>query len=162
MAYRRKKGKSIVGAKGKKKTYPFKGIDYKSGLEKNMAMLLDEANIKFQYEPVKFDVVPSFKFNVDSYEKQSNGKGDMVNRGQKNVLSVSYTPDFIGEGFIIETKGYANETFPLRWKLFKKMIVDQPERFPNLTLYKPQNISECKKVIELIKEKQNGQKASGQ
>jgi hypothetical protein len=159
MAYKRKKGKSIVGGRGKKKTYPYKGIDYKSTLERNMAMLLDEAGIEFKYEPTKFDVVPAFQFGVDSYERQSNGKGDMINRGQKKVQSVSYTPDFVGEGFIIETKGYANETFPLRWKLFKKMIVDNPEQFPNVTLYKPQKISECEQVVKLIKEK-HGQKAS--
>lgn len=158
MGYKRKKGKSIVG--GRKKNYDFKGISYKSSLEKTMAMLLDEAGIEFKYEPETFKVVEPFEFNIDSYERQSNGKGDMINRGQKKVQAVSYTPDFIGDGFIIETKGYANETFPLRWKLFKKMIVDQPERFDDITLYKPQKISECEDVVKLIKEK-NGKKGDG-
>lgn len=158
MAYKRKKGKSIVG--GRKKSYSFKGVNYKSSLEKNMAMLLDAAGIEFQYEPESFKVIESFNFPIDSYERQANGKGDMINRGNKKVQAVSYTPDFIGDGFIIETKGYANETFPLRWKLFKKMIVDNIDAFPNITLYKPQKISECEKVVELIKEK-HGQKASG-
>ena len=35
----------------------------------------------------------------------------------KKILNIKYTPDFIGKDFIIETKGRANESFPLRWKL---------------------------------------------
>jgi len=150
MAYKRKKGKSIVKTK---KTFPFKGVTYKSGLEKNMAMLLDEAGILFKYEPTSFEVVEGFTFDFDCYERQANGKGDMINRGRKKIQPIKYTPDFIGDGFIIETKGYANETFPLRWKLFKKMLSDK-QRTP-ITIYKPQKVSECVEVIKLIKQSRN-------
>ena len=64
-------------------------------------------------------------------------------------MPIKYTPDFIGEDFIIETKGRANESFPMRWKLFKKLI---SERYPDHTLYKPQNQKECDRVVELILE----------
>jgi hypothetical protein len=40
----------------------------------------------------------------------------------KKILNIKYTPDFIGKGFIIETKGRANESFPLRWKMFKRYV----------------------------------------
>ena len=50
------------------------------------------------------------------------------------------TPDFIGDDFIIETKGSANESFPMRWKLFKRLVMNQ---FPNVTLYKPHNQKDC-------------------
>ena len=40
----------------------------------------------------------------------------------KKYLPIKYTPDFIGEDFIIETKGRANESFPIRWKLFKRLL----------------------------------------
>lgn len=153
MAYKRKKGSAIV--KNRKKTYPFKGVNYKSGLERNMAMLLHEAGISFKYEPTKFDVLDKFHFPFKSYERQANGKGDMVNRGEKKILGIGYTPDFIGDGFIIETKGYANETFPMRWKMFKKMLVDGDFDPDSLVIYKPQKISECEKVVKLIKEYQN-------
>jgi hypothetical protein len=159
MAYKRKKGKNIVTRGKKKKDFSFKGIKYKSGLEKNMAILLDSAGIDFSYESKTFEVVEGFNFDFDCYERQANGKGDMINRGRKKILPIKYTPDFIGEGFIIETKGYANETFPLRWKLFKKMLADAGIVKP-LVVYKPQKISECEEVIKLIK-KQNEQKTSG-
>ena len=42
----------------------------------------------------------------------------------KEYLTIKYTPDFIGKDFIIETKGRANESFPMRWKLFKRLIVN--------------------------------------
>lgn len=149
MSYKRRKGKAIVG--GRKKDYTFKGIKYKSSLEKKMAMLLDEAGIEFEYEPKTFSIVDDFQFDKDSYERQSNGKGDMINRGQKKIQPIKYTPDFIGEDFIIETKGYANETFPLRWKLFKAFISNN-EEFAGITLYKPQKISECELTVKLIKD----------
>ena len=52
-----------------------------------------------------------------------------------------------GFHFIIETKGRPNESFPMRWKLFKKLVMQQ---FPSYTLFKPQNQKECDRVIEII------------
>jgi hypothetical protein len=75
------------------------------------------------------------------------------NRGCKRILPIKYTPDFIGEDFIIETKGRANESFPMRWKLFKQLIVRQ---FPGYTLYKPQNQKECDETVSIILSKQKG------
>ena len=49
--------------------------------------------------------------------------------------------------FIIECKGRANESFPLRYKLFKKVVNKEQ---PHVIIYKPQNHKECDKTIELI------------
>ena len=138
---RRKKGP----VRSKKVT--FDGITFASGLEKYMYVALKKAKIYAEYEGMTFTLQEAFKFNVDSYERQSNGKGEMVNRGQKKIQSIKYTPDFISPSFIIECKGRANESFPMRWKLFKKFIKND---MPYVTLYKPQNQKECDKVIELI------------
>ena len=117
-----------------------------------MYQALKKSKIKAEYEPETFVLQDGFMCNVQCYERQANGKGDMVNRGEKKILPIKYTPDFIGNGFIIETKGRANESFPMRWKLFKRLVMNQ---FPNVTLYKPQNQKECDKVIEIILEKRN-------
>lgn len=152
MAYKRRRGKSIVPKK--QKSYKFKGVDYKSPLEMKMAMLLTQAELDFEYEPENFHVMEGFNFPFDCYERQSNGKGEFKNRGLKKILPTKYTPDFIGDGFIIETKGYANEAFPLRWKLFKKLLTDSEQYTPeNLTVYKPQTLAECEETINLIKQK---------
>ena len=132
------------------KKVSFDGITFASGLEKYMYIALKKAKIHAIYEGATFVLQESFNFKIDSYERQANGKGDMVNRGQKKIQSIKYTPDFISPSFIIECKGRANESFPMRWKLFKKFIKND---MPHVTLYKPQNQKECDKVIELIIEK---------
>ena len=123
------------------------GITFASGLEKYMYIALKKAKIKAKYEGRTYTIQSGFEFNIDSYERQSNGKGEFKNRGNKKILPIKYTPDFIGDDFIIETKGRANESFPMRWKLFKGYINTVQ---PYVTLYKPQNQKECDQVIELI------------
>ena len=139
--YKRKKGP----VRSKKVT--FDGITFASGLEKYMYIALKKAKIKSKYEGQTYVLQESFNFEVDSFERQANGKGDMVNRGQKKILNIKYTPDFISDSFIIECKGRANESFPIRWKMFKKYVNDN---LKHVTLYKPQNQKECDKVVELI------------
>ena len=129
------------------KKVTFDGIKFASGLEKYMYIALKKAKIKAKYEGETYIIQEGFSFDVDSYERQSNGKGEMVNRGQKKVLPIKYTPDFVSDSFIIECKGRANESFPIRWKMFKKHV---KERIPHVTLYKPQNQKECDEVVKLI------------
>jgi len=152
MAKSRKKGPVTA------KKIIYDGITFASGLEKYMYKALKDAGIDFKYEGVTFELLPSFIFENVSIERQSNGKGDFINRGLKKILNLKYTPDFVGDNFIIETKGRANESFPLRWKLFKKWMMDNKDY---RTLYKPQNQAECLKTIELIlantKQKKNEQ-----
>ena len=132
----------------------YDGITFASGLEKYMYMSLRKAKIKAAYEGITYEIFPGFMFDNESYERQANGKGDLVNRGCKKILGIKYTPDFIGltDEFIIECKGRANDTFPMRWKLFKKYVKDN---LPHVILYKPQNQKECDKVVELILKKRN-------
>ena len=142
--FKRKKGP----VRSKKVT--FDGITFASGLEKYMYIALKKAKIHAVYEGATFVLQKDFVFNVDSYERQANGKGDMVNRGQKKIQNIKYTPDFVSNSFIIECKGRANESFPIRWKMFKKYVKKHLKR---VTLYKPQNQKECDQVIELITKK---------
>ena len=125
----------------------YDGVTFASSLEKYMYKALKEADIDFKYEGVTFELMPSFIFENVSIERQSNGKGDFTNRGLKKILNLKYTPDFVGDTFIIETKGRANESFPLRWKLFKKWMMDNKDY---RTLYKPQNQAECLETVKLI------------
>ena len=139
--FKRKKGP----VQAKKVT--FDGIKFASGLEKYMYMALKKAKIGAIYEGATFELQEGFMFNIDSYERQGNGKGAMINRGQKKILNIKYTPDFVSSSFIIECKGRANESFPLRWKMFKKYV---NRKMKHVTLYKPQNQKECDEVINLI------------
>ena len=139
--YSRKKGP----VQSKKVTVD--GIKFASGLEKYMYLALKEANIKATYEGQTYELFESFIFENESYERQANGKGEFKNRGCKKILNIKYTPDFVADKFIIECKGRANESFPLRWKMFKKHV---KVNLKHVTLYKPQNQKECDEVIKLI------------
>ena len=123
------------------------GIKFASGLEKYMYLALKKAKIKATYEGQTYELFESFIFENESYERQANGKGEFKNRGCKKILNIKYTPDFVADKFIIECKGRANESFPLRWKMFKKHV---KVNLKHVTLYKPQNQKECDEVIKLI------------
>jgi len=142
--YKRKRGPVRA------KKVSFDGITFASGLERYMYQVLKKNKIHAVYEGATFVLQEGFMFNNESFERQSNGKGDMVNRGSKKILNIKYTPDFVSDSFIIECKGRANESFPIRWKMFKKYV---KQNLPHVTLYKPQNQKECDKVIELINER---------
>ena len=140
--YKRKKRGPV---QAKKVTYD--GIKFASGLERYMYQALKKAKIKAVYEGATFEVSKGFEFTNTSYERTGNGKGEFKQRGRKKILPIKYTPDFISDSFIIECKGRANESFPMRWKMFKKYV---KANLPRVTLYKPQNQKECDEVIELI------------
>ena len=139
--YKRKRGP----VQAKKVTYD--GIKFASGLERYMYMALKKAKIKAKYEGFTYEIVSGFDFINPCYERTANGKGEFKQRGGKKILPIKYTPDFVSRSFIIECKGRANESFPMRWKLFKKYV---KANMPRVTLYKPQNQKECDTVIELI------------
>jgi hypothetical protein len=126
------------------------GINFASGLEKYTYIALKNNKLFEGYENEVFQLIESFEFSNTSYEKQANGKGNYTNRGQKRILGIKYTPDFVGKDYIIECKGRANESFPIRWKLFKLWLTKNKI---GKTLYKPQNQKEVELTIVLIKER---------
>jgi hypothetical protein len=142
----RRKSKKRGPVQAKKISYD--GINFASGLERYTYMALKKARLFEGYENEVFQLIDGFSFKNQSYEKQSNGKGDYINRGQKKILGIKYTPDFVGKDFIIECKGRANESFPLRWKLFKLWLT---KNNIGKTLYKPQNQKEVDLTVQLIK-----------
>ena len=143
MRSRRYKKKGPV--RSKKVTYD--GITFQSGLEKYMYIALKKAKIKAKYEGATYELIPSFNYNKPCYERQANGKGDYKDRSGKKIRGITYTPDFIGSDFIIECKGRPNETFPIRWKLFKMYLFHTRSE---VTIYKPQNQKECDETVSLI------------
>jgi len=150
-----KKYKSKKRGPVRAKKVTFDGIKFASGLEKYMYIALKKAKIQAIYEGATFVLQEGFNFENESYERQGNGKGLMVNRGCKKIQPIKYTPDFVSSSFIIECKGRANESFPMRWKMFKKYV---NSKLKHVTLYKPQNQKECDEVINLITNKNKNEK----
>lgn len=114
----------------------YNGIDFKSKLELYCYKKLAEANIKADYEPIRFTILDSFKLNGES------------------VRAMTYTPDFVGVEFVIECKGMMNDAFPLRWKLFKHYLYMNKLTFD---LYLPRNHKDIDQMVKTILERRKNE-----
>ena len=142
--YVKRKGRSKV-KNAKKSTYD--GKEFKSNLELHCYKKLKEAKISVKYEEITFTIFDAIVYPQACYEGTSK---KLYNKGSK-IRPITYTPDFVDPNgkFIIETKGYANESFPLRWKLFKKHLKDNNHHY---VLFMPRNKKQVDEVVELIKQ----------
>ena len=143
------KKKKVINQKVRNATViSYYGITFKSKLELYCYKKLKEIDIPFEYEERTFELIPSFEFTNDSYELFRK-KGERYFGPQHNhIRNMTYTPDFVGPGWIIETKGNPNESFPLKWKLFKKYLMDNQL---HINLYMPRNQKQIDEVIDIIK-----------
>ena len=140
----KKKGKTKV-KNAKKSSYD--GKNFQSNLELYCYKQLEEAEILVDYEEHTFTIFPATVYPQACYEGTTK---KLYNKGSK-IRPITYTPDFVDPNgkFIIETKGYANESFTLRWKLFKKHLKDNDHRY---VLFMPRNKKQVDEVIEIIKQ----------
>ena len=119
---------------------------YKSGLEAYCGKRLKEEKIDFGYESESFTATNKYYKSVpkDRYLVEASGK---------KVLPITYKPDFVSHEhrFIIETKGFvrANDSFPVRWKLFMKFLHDNHMDYQ---LFIPKNKDQVDTVINIIKD----------
>ena len=129
----------------------YKGIKFRSKLEVFAYKQLEAAKIKSMYEENTYTLMPGFYPIMDSYEPS---KGEYKNNTKK-VRAITYTPDFVDPDgkWIIEVKGYANDVFPIKWKLFKMYLMEND--MEDCTLYLPRNQKQVKETVELIKKLEN-------
>lgn len=104
----------------------YDGILFNSKLEVFAYKELKKNGLEAHYEPETYVLVEPFRYD------------------DKAVLAMKYTPDFVDYDYVMETKGFANESFPLRWKLFKKYLYD---RNIKKKLYKPKNQTQVKEAV---------------
>lgn len=147
------KKKAVQKIRSKKSNYD--GHKFASTLELVMYKLLKELGCQFSYEGKTYEIFESFNLDKDCWERINKSRDIMSNR--RVVRKITYTPDFIAkdESWVIECKGRANESFPLRWKLFKKYIQtwDKPP-----IIFKPTNKKDCLQVIKLLNQYGYGKK----
>lgn len=106
------------------------GIKFRSKLESYTYKKLKEANIYANYEQHRYELLPAFDFSG------------------KKIRAITYLPDFVGHDFIIECKGFPNEAWPLREKLFKHYM----NRFlPNHRFYLVHTQKEVDAMIDELK-----------
>jgi hypothetical protein len=129
-------------------TKVYKGIKFRSKLELFTYKKLEESEIKTLYEKKKYVLQEGFHYTAECHEPHKT-KGYVNN--EYKVRDITYTPDFVDPNgkWIIEVKGYANDVFPLKWKMFKNHLM-KLENPP--VLYLPKNQGQVLQTIELIKQ----------
>lgn len=140
----------------KKKTVD--GINFKSSLEAFCYTELKKAGIKdFEYEGHQFILQNKFDCPLISYEVQSKKKSGKITKtfdvNPTKLRAITYTPDFVylndnKEGWIIETKGFKTVDFKIKWKMFKRVLMENGFK---VTLYVPDNQKNVLQTINLIK-----------
>ena len=140
---------------GKKRVASIKseydGHKFDSQLEVYCYKALRNAGLDFTYAAKTYVISEAFKCIGESYEPDKR-KGSGMYPKSKALQSIKYTPDFIGSNFIVETKGRQNESFPMRWKLFKKYMFENNMKHD---LYMPKNHKQVDECIQMILNKIN-------
>lgn len=121
---------------------------FRSKLEKYCNDKLIEAKIPFKYESMEIVLLDSFTYEEESWEKiGKNRKKFKLQR--KKQLPTRYKPDFTGDGWLIETKGFFTAEARLKWKMFKRWLVDNNLKWK---LFMPSNKGEVDRTIEMLLE----------
>nr|DAE12437.1 MAG TPA: Endonuclease [CrAss-like virus sp. ctjK323]DAU16027.1 MAG TPA: Endonuclease [Caudoviricetes sp.] len=128
----------------------YDGIFFKSKLEKMAYQTLKEQGFPVQYEPKKFIIWEGFRPNVPFYNKDASTR--MLKMDSKKVIDISYTPDLMFEYnnhlIIIEMKGFENNTYPLKKKIFRKWL---ESNYPNSIYFEIFTKKQLLQAIDIIK-----------
>lgn len=138
-----------MGTRLRNKEVIHDGKKLRSYLERTCYKKLKEAGIPFTYESWQVPLVDKFKWEGKSYERVTYKGKKSFKEKSNNIRSITYKPDFIGDWWIIETKGHETEAFKIRWKLFKKYLQDNGLEY---VLFKPHTNKEIDEVIKIILE----------
>lgn len=139
------------------KPQEYKGIMFRSTLEKDFAMFLDgnivrykganyyHSPVRWEYESKEFELIPQEDW-VDKTERDTSVK--TIIRNKKHTLQrVVYTPDFIMPDYnlIVEVKGmqFDDGLFHLRLRLFKHM-------YPNCAIWVVRHHEDFQKLDEIL------------
>lgn len=128
----------------------YDGIFFKSKLEKMAYQTLKEQGFPVLYEPKKIIIWEGFRPNVPFYNKDASTR--MLKMDSKKVIDISYTPDLMFEYnnhlIIIEMKGFENNTYPLKKKIFRKWL---ESNYPNSIYFEIFTKKQLLQAIDIIK-----------
>lgn len=126
----------------------YDGISFKSLFEVATYKVLTECGFCPRYETEKYVIVKGFVPTIPFYTKDKNTR--MLKSEMGKVRDITYTPDFTFDykdyKIVIECKGFENDVFPLKKKLFRKYL----ESFKNYMFFEVFNQRQLKQSIEII------------
>lgn len=139
-------------------------VKFKSQLEKSVYNTLHQLGFNPQYEPKTFVLIDKFNPITPFYDKESDSQynkrkkaGDSSARKlvkkEGVIQSIKYTPDFYFKygtlDVYIEVKGFENDCFYLKKKLFRRYLDTQPEKSIYFEIYTKKQLLQA---VEIIKE----------
>lgn len=127
-------------------------ITFKSKLDLMAYKLLEEKGFKPQYEQNTFIIWQGFKPVVPFFTKN---KARQIINNNKKLINITYTPDiyfeYRGYKVIIEMKGFTNDVYPIKVKLFRKYI-EQLQDSNNYLLFELYTKQQLLTAIQIIEE----------
>lgn len=120
-----------------------------------MYTALRDAGLKPIYEPYKTILISGFKFTINMIGYwPTTSKGSSL-KLYNNILSKSYTVDFIIEtdkiDFYIECKGFANDDYVSKKKLFLKILNEKYENSDKHVVFlEPHNKKHVYECVDII------------
>ena len=119
----------------------------KSDLEIDVYKFLKERGLKPKYEPETFVLWTGGPTHTPFY----NASKGHLRCYRSDIAGITYTPDFYfeyrGKKVYVEVKGFENDSFPIRKKMFRKYL---DENMDNAWYFEVRNIVQCKDMIEIL------------
>lgn len=105
--------------------FEYNGINFRSKTEVMVYKTLTEQGFEVFYEPTSYTIWHGYKPKRPFYRPNKDG---LLRLDKEKIRSITYTPDFITSynnlPIIIEVKGFSNDVYPYKRKLFRKYLED--------------------------------------
>lgn len=137
----------------------YDGIKFLSRLECSTYKKLKDLGIPFTYQGEKFYLMESFHMHKISLLQIV--KSGIIDWDDRKIRAVTYTPDFCITvqlekplKIYMETKGKANDAYPIKKKLFLKRLEEDDSGIDYIFMepHTPKQVDKCMKVIKAYHE----------
>lgn len=135
----------------------YNGIQFKSLLEVMAYKTLLQEGFEPYYEPTKYSIWKGFKPEVPCYKPNKEGNLEIQTN---KIIDITYTPDFLFIApdnktvIILELKGFQNDTYPLKEKMFRGYLEDLYKKCNQPTMFfQIKNKKQLLEAISIIKNK---------
>lgn len=135
----------------------YNGIQFKSLLEVMVYKTLLQKGFEPHYEASKYPIWKGFKPEIPCYKPNKQGILELQNN---KIIDITYTPDFIFMApddktvIIMEIKGFQNDTYPLKEKMFRGYLENLLHTYKQPTIFfQIKNKSQLLEAIDIINTK---------
>lgn len=134
------------------------GIHFRSKMEARVYSILKENGFDIDYEKRTFDLLSGFYPTVECYDRHYDRKqkSETFGLSQDKVMAITYTPDFSieinGILVLLEVKGKENDTYPLKKKMFRRLLESLKEMTGKRFIFiEVHTLRETRSVVEFLK-----------